>query len=70
MLPASNGFSKPDPTNENNAPPFGAKTTAVPNTAINFSDGGLLPSFGFGTGVPSSGASARRQARKSRVRRR
>mmetsp|Transcript_48637 Transcript_48637/g.54377 ORF Transcript_48637/g.54377 Transcript_48637/m.54377 type:complete len:814 (-) Transcript_48637:1114-3555(-) len=69
MLPASNGFTKPDPTNGNNAP-FGAKNTTVPNTAINFSDGGPMPSFGFGTGVPSSGASARRQARKSRVRQR
>jgi len=74
--PVSNSFSKPDdPTNGNNAPSFGmngissAKNITVPNTATNFSEG-LMPSFGTGAPVPSSGASARRQARKSRVRRR
>lgn len=59
MPPASNGFSKPNPTNGNNTPPFGMNAPAP-------------PSFGAGVGGPvaSSGASARRQQRRSRTRRR
>jgi hypothetical protein len=59
MPPASNGFSKPNPTNGNNTPPFGMNAQAP-------------PSFGAGAGGPvaSSGASARRQQRRSRTRRR
>jgi hypothetical protein len=59
MPPASNGFSKPNPTNGNNTPPFGMNAPAP-------------PSFGAGAGGPvaSSGASARRQQRRSRTRRR
>jgi hypothetical protein len=71
MPTASNGFSKPDPTNgNNNAPPFGMNAPAPPSFGAGI--GGPVATFGAGAGGPaaSSGASARRQQRRSRTRRR
>jgi hypothetical protein len=70
MPTASNGFSKPDPTNGNSAPPFGMNAPAPPSFGAGI--GGPVASFGAGAGGPgaSSGASARRQQRRSRTRRR
>jgi hypothetical protein len=70
MPTASNGLSKPDPTNGNIAPPFGMNAPAPPSFGAGI--GGPVASFGAGAGGPvaSSGASARRQQRRSRTRRR